>query len=87
MDRASRRQVTGQPPFASNCSVELLIDHMRATPTRPSQVSELLIPKQLDDLIMKCLAVATCPGFCYSFVPMKQPEDVGRDDKLAGFNQ
>jgi serine/threonine-protein kinase len=47
---------TGRPPFDSSSSVELLIDHMKAIPARPSQVSELPIPQPLDDIIMKCLA-------------------------------
>ncbi len=47
--------ITGQPPFASSSSVEVIIDHVKTTPTRPSKISELPIPRDLDDLIMKCL--------------------------------
>jgi hypothetical protein len=47
--------ITGRPLFDSTSRAELLIDHLKATPTRPSQVSELPISPQLEDLVMKCL--------------------------------
>ncbi len=47
--------VAGRAPFDSGSAVELLIDHLKATPTRPSQVSELEIPAELDEIIMRCL--------------------------------
>ena len=47
--------ITGRPPFDSSSSVELLIDHMKATPVRPSRVCELPVHPELDDIIMRCL--------------------------------
>ncbi len=47
--------LTGQPPFASSSSVELLVDHVKTVPERPSTLCELPIPAELDDIVMKCL--------------------------------
>ncbi len=47
--------LTGRPPFESGSSVELLIDHMKARPMRPSAVSEQPIPEDLDSIVMRCL--------------------------------
>jgi serine/threonine-protein kinase len=47
--------LTGRPPFEAKSSVELLIDHVKATPDRPSQVTEVQIPPELDDIVMTCL--------------------------------
>jgi hypothetical protein len=47
--------LTGRPPFEATTSVELLIDHVKATPTPPSQVCELEIPPELDEIVMTCL--------------------------------
>ncbi len=47
--------LTGQPPFAGSSSVDLIVDHIKTIPRRPSEVSELPIPKALDDIVMKCL--------------------------------
>jgi serine/threonine-protein kinase len=47
--------LTGRPPFDAKTSVELMIDHVKASPTPPSQVSELPVPDGLEALVMKCL--------------------------------
>jgi hypothetical protein len=47
--------ITGRPLFDSTSSAELLIDHLKTTPIRPSQVSELPISPQLEDVVMKCV--------------------------------
>jgi serine/threonine-protein kinase len=47
--------LTGQPLFASSSSVELLIDHAKTVPPRPSQVSEVPVPRELEDIVMRCL--------------------------------
>jgi serine/threonine-protein kinase len=46
---------TGRPVFDSTSSVELLIDHMKAIPTRPSSVTELPVHPDLESAIMRCL--------------------------------
>ena len=47
--------LAGQPPFTAESSVELVVDHVKTIPKRPSEVSELSIPPELDDIVMKCL--------------------------------
>lgn len=47
--------LTGQPPFAGSSSVDLIVDHVKNTPKKPSEISELPIPDALDDVVMKCL--------------------------------
>ncbi len=47
--------LTGRPPFDAASSAELMIDHLKATPAPPSQVSELPIPAELDEIVLKCL--------------------------------
>jgi len=47
--------LAGRPPFMSDSAVELMIDHVKTVPARPSEVSELPIPPELDDVVMKCL--------------------------------
>ena len=47
--------LTGQPPFTAATSVEVVIDHVKTIPKRPSEVTELPIPPELDAIVMKCL--------------------------------
>jgi hypothetical protein len=47
--------VTGQPPFPSESSVEVLIDHVKTPPKPPSEVSEVAISSELEAIILKCL--------------------------------
>ncbi len=47
--------LTGQPPFSSQSSVEVLIDHVKTTPKRPSEVSEIAIPDELEAVVMRLL--------------------------------
>ncbi len=48
--------LTGQPPFVSDSSLKVIVDHVKTDPTRPSMVSELPIPPEMDELVVKCLA-------------------------------
>jgi serine/threonine-protein kinase len=47
--------LTGQPPFTAESSVEVVIDHVKTVPKRPSEVSEIPIPPELEAIVMKCL--------------------------------
>lgn len=47
--------LTGQALFASSSNIELIVDHVKTVPRRPSEISEISIPTELDDIIMKCL--------------------------------
>ncbi len=48
--------LTGQPPFVSESSLRVIVDHVKTDPVPPSKMSELPIPPELDALVMKCLA-------------------------------
>ena len=47
--------LAGLPLFASSSDVELIVDHVKTIPQRPSQISEIAIPAALEDFVMKCL--------------------------------
>lgn len=47
--------LAGHPPFDSASCIELIIQHVKATPIRPSETSELPVPPELDDIVMRCL--------------------------------
>lgn len=47
--------LTGRPLFEEASSVRLLVDHIHTRPPRPSSVSELPIPPELDDIVLRCL--------------------------------
>ena len=50
--------LTGQPIFAKSSDVELIVDQVKTVPPRPSEISELEIPLELDAFVMKCLQKA-----------------------------
>jgi len=47
--------LTGQPLFGGSSSMELIVDHARTVPQRPSLVSETPIPADLEAAVMRCL--------------------------------
>ncbi|MFQ5747361.1 MAG: serine/threonine-protein kinase [Gemmatimonadota bacterium] len=47
--------LAGRPPFAAESPIELMIDHVKTVPPRPSEVSELEVPSDLDRIVMRCL--------------------------------
>jgi serine/threonine-protein kinase len=47
--------LTGRPPFEADTAVALMIDHVKTVPKRPSEICEVPIPEELDDVVMKCL--------------------------------
>ena len=48
--------LTGHSVFQGDTPVATILAHVRATPMAPSHRSELAIPRELDDLIIACLA-------------------------------
>jgi serine/threonine-protein kinase len=48
--------LVGHPPFEGTSCVQVILDHVRKAPKRPSEVSEIDIPTALDDIVLKCLA-------------------------------
>jgi serine/threonine-protein kinase len=47
--------LTGSLVFEADTSMKMLLQHLNEQPVRPSERSELPIPRELDDLIMGCL--------------------------------
>ena len=47
--------LTGSLVFDAENSMQMLMQHLHTEPTRPSERSELPIPRELDDLILACL--------------------------------
>ena len=45
----------GSLVFDADSSLKMLMQHLHTQPTRPSERSELPIPRELDDLVMACL--------------------------------
>lgn len=52
--------LTGEPPFPRSSPMEVILDHVKTTPCRPSEIAEVAFPVELDEVVMKCLAKA--PG-------------------------
>jgi serine/threonine protein kinase len=48
--------LTGQLVFSGDTPMQLLIQHAHATPSLPSARTELPIPKELDEIVLACLA-------------------------------
>ena len=48
--------LTGQLVFEGDTPMKMLMQHVNATPIPPSQRTELSIPRELDELVMACLA-------------------------------
>ena len=48
--------LTGRRVFEGKTSVDVCIKHVNATPTPPSSHPGVKVPKQLEDVILKCLA-------------------------------
>ena len=47
--------LTGRPLFPGSSSLDLIIDHVKTVPERPSAVSDLVIPDELDAIVMRLL--------------------------------
>jgi serine/threonine-protein kinase len=47
--------LTGSLVFEADSSMKMLMQHLNAPPPRPSERSELPIPRELDDLVLACL--------------------------------
>ncbi|MFC2173394.1 serine/threonine-protein kinase [Acidobacteriota bacterium] len=47
--------VTGHRPFESKSAVEMVIDHVKTTPRRPSEISELELAQEVEEIILSCL--------------------------------
>jgi DNA-binding NtrC family response regulator len=48
--------LTGQLVFAAKTPEQMLLHHARTTPVAPSQISELPIPRAIDEIVLRCLA-------------------------------
>ncbi|UCC82789.1 MAG: serine/threonine protein kinase [Gemmatimonadota bacterium] len=47
--------LVGRPPFSATSSMELILQHVRSHPERPATASEIAIPPEMDELVMRCL--------------------------------
>ena len=47
--------LTGRLVFEASTSAQMILHHAQTAPVRPSEVSELPIPKELDAVLMQCL--------------------------------
>lgn len=47
--------LTGLPLFEAATPVDLMVQHVTASPARVSEVSEFVIPSALDEVVLKCL--------------------------------
>jgi serine/threonine-protein kinase len=59
--------LTGSLVFDADNTMQMLIHHLHSEPARPSEKSELPIPRELDDLILACLQKD----------PARRPQDAG----------
>ena len=48
--------LTGRPPFTGATPYDVIAKHLRTDPMPPSEASEIAIGKQLDNIVLKCLA-------------------------------
>jgi serine/threonine-protein kinase len=48
--------LTGRPPFEASDPVSILLHHAQTAPSPPSTMCEEVIPPQMDELILECLA-------------------------------
>jgi len=65
--------LTGELVFQADTSMKMLLQHVQAQPTPPSERAELPVPRELDDLIMACLQKD----------PKLRPTDAGALFKMA----
>ncbi|MBP7569923.1 MAG: serine/threonine protein kinase [Acidobacteria bacterium] len=65
--------LTGQLVFEADTRMRMFMDHLQATPVPPSQRTELPIPRELDELVMRCLEKD----------PEKRPRDAGELFEMA----
>ena len=65
--------LTGSLVFEADNSMQMLMQHLHTEPTRPSERSELPIPRELDDLILACLQKD----------PARRPQNAGELLNLA----
>ena len=61
--------LTGKDVFGGKDPIEICVQHVTATPLRPSQAADIRVPAALEDLILRCLA--------------KQPADRPTAEELA----
>ncbi|NIN70691.1 MAG: protein kinase [Gemmatimonadetes bacterium] len=52
--------LVGRPPFEATTSMEMILQHITSYPERPAVASEIAVPPQLDEVVMRCLEKA--PG-------------------------
>jgi len=65
--------LTGELVFEADTSMKMLMQHLHAQPTPPSERTELLVPRELDELVLACLQKD----------PRHRPQDAGELYQMA----
>ena len=65
--------LTGELVFEADTSMKMLMQHLHAQPTPPSQRTELSVPRELDELVLACLQKD----------PRHRPQDAGELYQMA----
>jgi serine/threonine-protein kinase len=65
--------LTGELVFEADSSMKMLMQHLHAQPVPPSQRTELLVPRELDEIILSCLQKD----------PKLRPQDAGELYQMA----
>jgi serine/threonine-protein kinase len=65
--------LTGELVFEADTSMKMLMQHLHAQPSAPSERTELPVPRELDDLVLACLQKD----------PNLRPQDAGEMYRLA----
>jgi serine/threonine-protein kinase len=65
--------LTGQLVFEADTPMKMLVEHLQSEPAPPSARTELQIPRELDELILRCLAKD----------PDARPQDAGELFEMA----
>ncbi len=47
--------LAGRPPFEAASSVQMIVKHVQASPTRVADISEVPLPDELDAIVMRCM--------------------------------
>jgi serine/threonine-protein kinase len=65
--------LTGELVFEADTSMKMLMQHLHAQPSPPSERTELPVPRELDDLVLACLHKD----------PKRRPQDAGELYQMA----
>ncbi len=47
--------LTGKPPFEAENALAVLVEHVKTVPIAPSRKAPIAVPREMDDILLKCL--------------------------------